>query len=482
MLFGLLVGIAALASVVCHAAQLAFELCGVALLYQGSSRHQLHLEVFQLLGILLVVVHLNEFLHTLCRDGIQLTLTLVGVPHNAAEDISFLIQGQTFLETDRRVGGRELLQGVGVDFAFEIKATFQFATLSCQLLRIGKDLLGFGGTGRHRLEIGQPGAAAEFPATGPQAAHFAGLLAHTNLFHLDAYMELLRQHLDELTKVHPVFGRIVEDGFGVVALILHVVYLHLQIHLLGDLAGLQQGVLFALYALGPTFDVGTFGAPEEFLNILSFRVHMVFLHLYAAHFAREADYAYVMSGHAFHGHDVSFRHLQAIGQAVEVLSIVLETHLHTVKGGATGLPDAFHPVGGGHLAAAVGLHVANGFIGTWACPAASAEEYALVVFHPWQRGVGVEVGVDGVLWCHKFAKDIGLVVFPLLLLLAFFFAAVADKSFHLLSSGHIVVVTHVGGGLHRGGLLLRHILLFKGFFGLCLLQIFLLFHSILFCV
>ena len=142
------------------------------------------------------MVHLYQFLHALGRDGIQLVLAFVGIPHNATEHIGLFILCQALLKADGDIRWRKFLEGIGIHLAFEIETAFQLAALPCQFLRVRQYLLCLGCTGRHRLEIGQPGAAAQLTAAGAQTAHLAGFFAHTNLFHLDAHVELLRQHFD----------------------------------------------------------------------------------------------------------------------------------------------------------------------------------------------------------------------------------------------------------------------------------------------
>ena len=78
------------------------------------------------------------------------------------------------------------------------------------------------------MEISHPGRATQFASTRTRSADTSGLLAGTNLLHLDAHAEGLGIHFDELPEVHTSVGDVIEDGFGTVALILDVAYLHLQ--------------------------------------------------------------------------------------------------------------------------------------------------------------------------------------------------------------------------------------------------------------
>ena len=57
------------------------------------------------------------------------------------------------------------------------------------------------------------------------------------------------QVLDELAEVDAPVGYIVEDGFVAVALVLYVAYFHLQSQVLGYLAALDHGGMFASLGL-----------------------------------------------------------------------------------------------------------------------------------------------------------------------------------------------------------------------------------------
>ena len=341
-----------------------------------------------------MAVHLYQLLHALGWDGIQVVLVLIGIPHNAAEHVGLLIHGQPLLEADRDIGGRELLQSVGIHLALEVETALQLAALPGQLLRVGQYLLRLGGTRGHRLEIGQPGAAAQLTAAGAQTAHLAGLLAHTNLFHLDAHVELLGQHLNQRAEIYTVVGGIVKDGLGVVALVLHIVHLHLQVQVLGNATGFEQGLVLVLQAGHPTLQVGALGPAEQLAYRLVGGIHTAFLHLNAAHLAGQAHNAHIVSRRALHSHHVALGHLQPVGQAEEVLAVVLKAHLHTVERLDARLADAAHPVARRHLAAAARLGLADRHIAFGAPLAAARQEHALVVLHPRQRGVGFKVGVD----------------------------------------------------------------------------------------
>ena len=355
--------------VVGHQFQFAVELgLGLArFLDQGGRRHQLDLIVFKLLGVFLVLVHLDDGLHVLGGDGIELVFAFVGIPHYATEYVGLLVHRQAFLEAYGRVGRGKLLEGVGIYGILEIEAAFQLAALACQLLRVGQYLLRLCHAGCHRLEVGQPGAAAQFAAAGAYAAHFAGFLSDADLLHLDADVELLGQHLDQVAEIHAVVGGVVEYRFRVVALVFDVVDLHHQSQLFGNLACFLERRLFLLDSRGPALDVADFGATEEFLDCLRLVVDFLLDHLDAAGLAGEADDAHVVARDALDGHHVAVADVDAVRQAEEFLAVVLETHLDAVEGLLHWTPYAVHPVAGPHFAAAAQLrlgdrHIAVGLV------------------------------------------------------------------------------------------------------------------------
>lgn len=49
-----------------------------------------------------------------------------------------------------------------------------------------------------------------------------------DLFHLDPDVECFRQNLDQFSEIHAVIGDVVENGFCLVPLVLHVPDLHVK--------------------------------------------------------------------------------------------------------------------------------------------------------------------------------------------------------------------------------------------------------------
>ena len=88
------------------------------------------------------------------------------------------------------------------------------------------------------------------------------LLSHSDLLHLYAHVKLLGQHLDEFAEVHAGIGGVVEDGLRVVALVLHIVHLHVQAQVGHYAARAYQGVVLLAHRGVPALDVGILGAAE----------------------------------------------------------------------------------------------------------------------------------------------------------------------------------------------------------------------------
>ena len=269
-------------------------------------------------------------------------------------------------------------------------------------------------------------------------------------------MELLGQYLNQRAEIHAVVGRIVEDGLGVVALVLHIVHLHFQIQVLRYATGLEQCLVLILQAHHPAFQIRAFGAAEQLADILVGGVHAAFLHLDAAHLARQTHNAYVVSGSSLHGHHIAFGHIQTVRQAEKVLAVVLETHLHAVERPQAGLADAAHPVTRSHLAATAGLGLTHGHIRLGAALAPARKEHTLVILHPRQCRVGFKIRVYRILRCQMFTEDVHLVIRRTVSGahtprsgVSFFAcssaAAVPDERLHLLGGGGIVVhLLHLG--------------------------------------
>ena len=201
-----------------------------------------------------------------------------------------------------------------------------------------------------------------------------------------------------------------------VALKLHIVHLHVEVHVGHYLARADKGGALLLQRLGPPVDVGVLGTAEELLDVLRFGIDAMLAHLQAAKLARQAHDAHIVARLSLHGHHIAFGDFQAVGEAVEFLVVVLEPHLHTVKGAVAGLADTGHPVGRRHLRAAAALARAHGLVALGLAAAAAGQEFGLFILHPRNLGVGLQVGVELALLAVVFLH-LGVLPLHLLLLL-----------------------------------------------------------------
>ncbi len=135
---------------------------------------------------------------------------------------------------------RQLSASLYIVVYLVVETALQFGAHAGKLLRIERDVLVACGIGAHADEVLHPGSAAEFSAARTGTTDAASLLSCTDLLHLDAYMEGIGKHLDELAEIDTLVSDIVEDGLVAVALIFHVADLHLQSQVLGYLTALES--------------------------------------------------------------------------------------------------------------------------------------------------------------------------------------------------------------------------------------------------
>ena len=120
----------------------------------GFRSHSVVLKTF---GHLSFLVQGDDFFHLVDGNSHYIAFVVgIGIPHDAFEDVVFLVYGIAAFEFQDDVGVREALQGFHIGFVFEVEAAFQFATLAGQLLWVGGELLHTGHSGRHGLEVGYP--------------------------------------------------------------------------------------------------------------------------------------------------------------------------------------------------------------------------------------------------------------------------------------------------------------------------------------
>ena len=109
-----------------------------------------------------------------------------------------------------------------------VETTFQLGAHTCQLLRVERDVLIACGIGADAHKVLHPCSAAEFATTRTGTTDAACFLTGTNLLHLDAHVEGISKHLDELTEVNSLIGDIIEYSLVAITLILYVSDFHFQ--------------------------------------------------------------------------------------------------------------------------------------------------------------------------------------------------------------------------------------------------------------
>src|SRR6185503_13280857 len=132
-----------------------------------------------------------------------------------------------------RVRAAAVVGAAGVRDAFAVgqlvaQAALQASALSRQLGRVETELLLLGHPDRDRLEGAQPGRAAEGAAARAVAAEHLGLVAHTDLPHLDPHAEVRREIAHQLAEVDARVGGVIEDEPRAVEQVLDPGQLHRQ--------------------------------------------------------------------------------------------------------------------------------------------------------------------------------------------------------------------------------------------------------------
>ena len=257
--------------------------------------------------------------------------TLVGaIRHKSCQDVGLeeIIRAVGRFERDVAFG--QLARGFYVGVHLVVKAAFEFGALPRELLRVGRDVLETRGGCGDRLKVFHPGGAAKFSAARPRASYASCLLTRSDLLHLNAHVEGIGKHLDELAEVHAPVGDVIENRLIAVALILHIADFHFEFQLVGNLAGANHRVVLA----GLRFMVFLhIHRPRLAIDTLDFSagLHVDFLHLQRHELPRERYSADVVAGRCLNGHDVALNERQVVVVAIIALARVLKLHLHEVS-------------------------------------------------------------------------------------------------------------------------------------------------------
>ena len=88
-----------------------------------------------------------------------------------------------------------------------VEAAAQAAAQARELRGIEHESLLFSGFDRHRLEVFEPRATAQFSTAYPHATQESCLIPDTDLAHLDANVKAMCQIPHQLPKINPPFRR-----------------------------------------------------------------------------------------------------------------------------------------------------------------------------------------------------------------------------------------------------------------------------------
>ena len=213
--------------------------------------------LLEVLGALTTAVEADDLKGALGGDRHQ---TYRRIAHRAISNLTLEVIGLKVivavgacLKDDFTVGQGALRFGIGIDL--EVHTALDLPTLPRELLRIHRDILHTGSPRTHRGEGRHPRGAAELTTTRTDTPDATCLLASTDLLHLDAHVEGICEHTDELAEVHTPVSDVVEDRLVAIALIFDVPDLHVEAQRRGDLSSLDHRRLFTALGFLPALEV-----------------------------------------------------------------------------------------------------------------------------------------------------------------------------------------------------------------------------------
>ena len=299
----------------------------------GRSRVLSYLAVLgERLGLLATLVHLDD---GACALGCNLLevgsdALVRRVDHGAGENVRLEEVVVAVECLQNHVARRHLATCLNVVVHLVVEAALQLGAHAGEFLRIERYVLNASGVCADAHEVLHPCGAAEFSAAGARTADASCLLACSDLLHLDAHVEGVGKHLDELTEVDTLVGDVVEYRLVAVALILHVTNLHLQTEVLGYLSALNHGAVFAAFRLVVFVDVHGFSNAIYALYVVS-RLEVGFLQLQLHQTSGERNRTDVVTRTCLNRHDVALVQVDVVDVVVVTLARVLELHLHEVS-------------------------------------------------------------------------------------------------------------------------------------------------------
>jgi hypothetical protein len=136
-----------------------------------------------------------------------------------------------------------------------------------ELRRVQREPLLLRHPDRHRLELPEPGRAAELAPARPDAAQHLRLVARADLLHLDAGVETGREVAHELAEVDAALGAEVEDRLARVEQVVDLHELHRQPAGLDAGETEPMGLAFALLVLLVSGEVARAGLAEHLRDV-----------------------------------------------------------------------------------------------------------------------------------------------------------------------------------------------------------------------
>ena len=155
-------------------------------------------------------------------------------------------------------------------------------------------------------------------------------MASTDLFHLDAHVEGICEHADELAEVHTPVSDVVEDRLVAIALIFDVPDLHVEAQRRGDLSSLDHRRLFTALGFLPALEVTRAGDAVDVEELPLVGAVAMVLHRQLSELTSEGHLADVVTRRRFDGDDIAFIEVDPLGIEIVALAGILELHFDQV--------------------------------------------------------------------------------------------------------------------------------------------------------
>ena len=117
------------------------------------------------------------------------------------------------------------------------------------------------------MKIREKGAATQFTSADADAADQFRFIAHTNLAHFNAGMEMVGEILDQFAKIDPAIGREIENDFRAVKQVFGLDQFHRHVALTNALHAVVKGFFFLGRTDARHIVVGFSGQAQDFFQI-----------------------------------------------------------------------------------------------------------------------------------------------------------------------------------------------------------------------